>query len=160
MSLWIPSIKRKKVPDTPYNIIAMLRCAPRLNRWQVFCFNYSHVLPVNHHYLQRIVRTTSPQSMNVGVWCKIYRQFFVTQLEAIHVWPWINTSALVKKGNGTQKKTKVSPWCTHCSYCRWPKGTSQAEATSNGKKNEPIALAIVVLPWSKGISQLVSQLVS
>jgi len=30
-------------------------------------------------------------------------------LEAIHVLPQINTSAVVKKGNGTQKKTKVSP---------------------------------------------------
>jgi len=31
---------------------------PQLNHWQVmlsFCFNYSHVLPVNHRYIQRIV---------------------------------------------------------------------------------------------------------
>jgi len=34
---------------------------------------------------------------------------FVTQLEAIHVRQRINTSAVVKKGNGTQSKTKVSP---------------------------------------------------
>jgi len=31
-----------------------------------FCFNYSHVLPVNYCYLQSIVQATNPQSMNVG----------------------------------------------------------------------------------------------
>ena len=70
--------------------------------------NYSHVLLVNHYYVQRIVRTISPQSMNVGVQCENYKKS-IMQLEAIHVRPRINTSAVVKKGNRTQKKTKVSP---------------------------------------------------
>jgi len=35
-------------------------------------------------------------------------------------------------------------------------GTSQAEATSNSKKIKPIALAIVKLHESEGISQAVS----
>ena len=38
-----------------------------------------------------------------------------------------------------------------------PKGTSQAEATSNSKKIKPIALAVVELCLSEGISQLLSQ---
>jgi len=79
------------------------------------------------------------------------------QLEAIHVQSRINTSTAVKKGNGTQRKAKVSPWCTHRSYCGWRKGTSRAEATSNGEKNEPVALAIVEVRRSEGISQSVSQ---
>ena len=36
--------------------------------------NNSHVLPINHHYVQRIVPATSPQSMNVGAWCENYGQ--------------------------------------------------------------------------------------
>jgi len=59
----------KKAPGIPYNIIATSQCAPRLNHWQVmlpFRFKYSYALPVNHRYIQRIVRATSPQSMNVG----------------------------------------------------------------------------------------------
>jgi len=43
----------------------------------------------------------------------------------------------------------------HCSYCRWRKGTSWAKAMLNGEKIEPVALAIVELHWSEGISQLV-----
>ena len=31
-----------------------------------FCFNYGPVLPINHHYVQKIVEATSPQSINVG----------------------------------------------------------------------------------------------
>ena len=66
MNLWIYHIKRKKAPDIPYNIIAISRHTPQLNHWQVmllFCLNYSHVLPVKHRYVQRIVQATSPQSM-------------------------------------------------------------------------------------------------
>jgi len=65
----------------------------------------------------------------------------------------LNTSAVVKKD---KRKAKVSPWCTRCSYCGWQKGTSQAKATSNDEKNEPVALAIAELRWSEGIRQSVS----
>jgi len=77
-------------------------------------------------------------------------------LEVIHVPPRINTSAVVKKGNRTQRKTKVSPRCMHYSYCGWQKGTSWVKATLNGEKNEPVVLAIVELCWSEGIRQSVS----
>jgi len=33
-----------------------------------------------------------------------------------------------------------------------PKGISQAEATSNSEKIKPIALAVIELRWSEGIS--------
>jgi len=36
-----------------------------------------------------------------------------------------------------------------------PKGTSRAEAMLNSEKIKPVALAII--EWSEGISQLVSQ---
>ena len=38
-----------------------------------------------------------------------------------------------------------------------PKGTSRAEATSNSEKIKPVALAVIELRLSEGISQLVSQ---
>jgi len=46
-------------------------------------------------------------------------------------------------------------------YCGMPKGTSQAETTPNSeKKIKSVALAIVHLHWSEGISLSVSQLVN
>jgi len=33
-----------------------------------------------------------------------------------------------------------------------PKGTSQAEATLNSEKIKPVALAVIELCWSEGIS--------
>ena len=39
-----------------------------------------------------------------------------------------------------------------------PKGTCQAEATSNSEKIKPLALALIVLRLSEGIDQSVSQL--
>ena len=48
-----------------------------------FRFDYSHVLPVNHHYVQRIVPATSPQSMNVGAWFENYGQFLLCKVSNI-----------------------------------------------------------------------------
>ena len=45
-------------------------------------------------------------------------------------------------------------------YCGMPKGTCQAEATSNSEKINPIALAVIELHFSEGIRQLLSQSVS
>ena len=47
----------------------------------------------------------------------------------------------------------------HCMYCGMPKGTCQAKATSNSQKNS-LALAVIELRLSEGISQLLSQSVS
>ena len=41
-------------------------------------------------------------------------------------------------------------------HCSMPKGTSQAEVTLNSEKTNLVALAIIELRWSEGISQLVS----
>ena len=45
----------------------------------------------------------------------------------------------------------------HCTYCGMPKGTCQAEATLNSEKIKPVAVAIIELHLSEGISYLVSQ---
>jgi len=45
----------------------------------------------------------------------------------------------------------------HCKYSGMEKGTSLAEAMSNSKKIKPIALAIIELRESEGISQSVNQ---
>ena len=45
----------------------------------------------------------------------------------------------------------------HCMYCGMPKGTSWAAATSNSEKIKPIALAVIKLCLSEGISQSVTQ---
>jgi len=81
MNLWIPRIKRKKAPNILNIIVAIeLSMLPRHDVHldliaDEFCFHYSDVLPVNHRYIQRIVRATSPRSMNVGAQCKNCKQF-------------------------------------------------------------------------------------
>ena len=60
---------------------------------------------------------------------------------------------LSAKVNGTQRRTLVSPRKMHGTYCGMPKDTSRAEAILN---NEPVALAIIELRLSEGISQVVS----
>ena len=44
-------------------------------------------------------------------------------------------------------------------YCGMPKGTSQAKATSNSEKIKPVALVIIELCLSEGISQSVENFV-
>ena len=48
----------------------------------------------------------------------------------------------------------------HCMYCGIPKSTSQAEAMSNSEKIKPVALAVIELHLSEGISHSVTQSVS
>jgi len=62
--------------------------------------------------------------------------------------------------NETQKKALVSPRRMHCMHSGMAKGTSQAGVVLNSEKFKPIALAIVQLHESKGISQSGSQLVN
>ena len=46
----------------------------------------------------------------------------------------------------------------HCTYCGMPKGTCRAEATSNSEKIKPVALAVIEVRLSEGISQLLTYL--
>jgi len=50
--------------------------------------------------------------------------------------------------------------CAHWSCCGWQKGTFQDEAMLNSGEIKPIALAVIELRLSVGISQSDSQLVS
>ena len=45
-------------------------------------------------------------------------------------------------------------------YCSMPKGTSRAEVTWNSEKVKPVALAVMELYLSEGISQLLTYSVS
>ena len=65
--------------------------------------------------------------------------------------------SLSAKRNGTQRRTLVSPRRMHCTHCGMPKGTFRAEATSNSENIKPVALAVIELRLSEGISQSVSQ---
>ena len=42
----------------------------------------------------------------------------------------------------------------HCTYCGVPKGTCPTKAMSNSEKIKPVALAIIKVHLSEGISQL------
>ena len=65
--------------------------------------------------------------------------------------------SLSAKMKGTQRRTLVSPRRMHCMYCSMPKNTSQAEATSHSEKIKSVALAVIELRLSEGISQLLSR---
>ena len=80
--------------------------------------------------------------------------------EAIMRIPTIVTYAAVEKEmeyKGEQSWALVEPWCKYWSCCGWWKGTSRDEATSNNAKLKPIALMIIELCLSEGISKGVSQ---
>jgi len=66
-----------------------------------------------------------------------------------HVQPPNQRFSLSAKMNGTQKRTLVSPWRMHCTYCGMPKGTSWDEATLNSEKNQAHSLGCywVTLVW-------------
>jgi len=80
-----------------------------------------------------------------------YGRFLVMQKEAIACNHQINTFHCQQRWM-EQRRTLVSPWRMHCMYCGMPKGTSRAEATSNSEKIKPVALAIIKLRLSEGIS--------
>ena len=71
--------------------------------------------------------------------------------------------ALSAKRNGPQRRTIVCPLCEHCTKYIVPYNapcTCQAEVTSSSTKIKHIALAIIELHLSEGISQSVNQSVS
>jgi len=77
-----------------------------------------------------------------------YGRFLLTQRKPSHATTELMLP-LSAKMKGTQR---VSPWRMHCTYCGMPKGTSRVEATSNSEKIKPVALAVIKLHWSEGIS--------
>ena len=77
-----------------------------------------------------------------------------------HMLPPNRHLSLSAKMNGTQRRILVSPWRMYCTYCGMLKGTCRAEATSNSEKIKPVALAVIELCLSEGISQLLAYSVS
>jgi len=53
---------------------------------------------------------------------------------------------------GTQRKTLGKSLKNALHVLQHAKGTSQVEAMSNSEKIKPVALAIIKLRWSEGIS--------
>ena len=69
-----------------------------------------------------------------------------------------STHLVVSKDEWYTKEDTGKSMIMHCMYCSsMPKGSSQAEVTSNSEKIKPIALAVIALCLSEGISQSVSQ---
>jgi len=51
--------------------------------------------------------------------------------------------SLSAKMNGTQRRTPISPWRMHCTYCGMPNGTCQGEAMLNSQNIKPVAIAVI-----------------
>ena len=51
----------------------------------------------------------------------------------------------------------MSPRRMHCTYCSMLKGTCRTEVTLKSEKIKPVALAVIELCLSEGISQLLTQ---
>jgi len=61
----------------------------------------------------------------------------------------------VEKGmeyKGEQRCGLVEPWCKHCNCCGWWKNTSPDEVMLNSEEIKPVAIAIIELHLSEGIS--------
>jgi len=73
---------------------------------------------------------------NQGSHYEKYRQFSLRK-GSHHMQPPNQCFSLSAKMNGTQRKTLVSPWRMHWTYCGMPKGTSPAEVMLNSEKANP-----------------------
>ena len=82
------------------------------------------------------------------------------RLEGKHVLAPNRHLSLSAKMNEAQRRTLVSPWRMHYTYCGIPKGTCWAEAMLNSEKIKPIALAVIELRLSEGISQFLIYLLT
>ena len=71
-----------------------------------------------------------------------------------------STLFAVSKDEWDTRRTLVSPRRMHCTYSGMPKGTSRPEVTSNSEKIKPVALAVIELHLSEGITQLLTYLLS
>jgi len=88
---------------------------------------------------------------NQGSHHEKYRQFSLHK-GSYHVQTSNQHFSLLAKMNGTQRRMLVSPWRIHYTYCGMPIGTSRAEATLNSENVKPIALAVIELCLTEGIS--------
>ena len=70
------------------------------------------------------------------------------------------TLLAVNKGEWDTKEDTGKSMRMHCMYCSMPIGTSRAEAMLNVEKIKSVALAVIELLLSEGISQSVRQAVS
>jgi len=58
---------------------------------------------------------------------------------------------------GEQREVLVKPGCKHWSCCGWRKRTSPDKAMLNSEEIKPLAIAIIELCLSEGISKGMSQ---
>ena len=128
---------------------------PQLNHWQVtlsFCFNYSHVLSVNHHYIQRIVQATSPLSMNVG---GVVQKFLLCKVSNIRSHSLATTNQHLCCSKERKWDTKVSPCIATVDGEKHLLGLSNNEWWK--KRARSTGNCCVMLVWRpKGIRQSVS----
>jgi len=74
---------------------------------------------------------------------------FMSRTEAITCLPQIITYVRLWRKNGG---TKVAPWCKHYSCCSWQKGPSRDKVILIIEEIKSVALAILELCLSEGIS--------
>ena len=143
-----PHILEEMVPRAPVISIIVWKVKYPLR------FVVSYVQPVTQQYESRTVWKASLLSKS-PLWQ--IRMISVTRKGNHHVLSPNQHFLLSAKMNGTQRRTLVNPWRMHCTYCGMPKGTCQAKTTSNSENIKLVALAVIELRLSEGISQLVSQ---
>ena len=85
-----------------------------------------------------------------------YGQFLITQRKPSHATTKLTPFTVSKDEWNTKEDTGKSLKNT-LTVLRYAKGTSRAETTSNSENIKPVALAIIELRRSEGISQSVSQ---
>jgi len=74
-------------------------------------------------------------------------------LKPFRVYRKLSPYAVVKKRMGDQRGTKIAPWCKHCSSCGCWKGTSRDEVMLISEEIKSLALAVLELCLSEGISK-------
>jgi len=88
-----------------------------------------------------------------GIVWGVPQQSVCLALKPLRVYRKLSPLRSCEERMGDQRGTKVAPWCKHCSCCGWWIGTSQDKATLISEEIKSLALAVLELCLSEGISK-------
>jgi len=88
-----------------------------------------------------------------GIVCEMPLQSFWFTLNSLHVYHKSSPMHGCEESIGVQSGSKVAPWCKDSSYCGWWKGTSQDKVLLISEEIKSVALAVLELCLSEGISK-------
>ena len=119
--------------------------------WRIYSCNTRPHMSIHESHFSNVKLVL--QHSKQGIAGEVPQQSLCLVLKPLRVYRKSSPYAVVKKSMGDQRGTKVSPWCKHCGSCGWWKGTSPYEAMLISEEIKSLALAVLKLCLSEGISK-------